>query len=145
MTNSMPTTSTDDIGDHPGERGRTCVLPFTSDRITHVHPTTPIREAAATLHAADVGLAVVSDESGVHGVVSERDVIRAVSADLDIDQGVVADVETDDLIWMPQSSSVDDVAEVMIENSVRHILIGDGLNDLVGVVSMRDLLQAYLI
>ena len=146
MRNSIDTPATADVGDElPGERGLRSVLTFTSDRVTYVHPTTSIRDAAVTMHGADISLAVVSDESGVQGVVSERDISRAVSAGLDVDVSTVADVETDDLIWMPQSASVDEVAEVMIESFVRHVLIGDGLNDLVGVVSIRDLLHAYLV
>lgn len=143
MTDSSPDAHTADHADT--EHGRRRVDAYTSDRVTHVRPSASIREAAGILHAADVSLAVVSDESGIHGVVSERDVSRAVSAGLDVDTGTVADVETDDVIWMPPSSSVDDVAEVMTENYVRHVLIGDGLDEPVGVVSMRDLLVAYLV
>lgn len=132
--------------EHPGDGpGLRTALPFVSDRVTTVRSSTTIAEAATALHEADASLAVVMDDAGVQGVVSERDICRAVAAGLDVERSTVSMVETDDLIWMPPESLVEDIAELMVERHVRHVLVGDGLNELVGVVSIRDLLAAFLV
>ena len=78
------------------------------------------------------------------GVVSERDIVRCVALGVDLDATTVETIESEDLKWAAQGSSVDTVAEEMMENYLRHMLIADDTGLLVGVVSMRDLLTAYL-
>ena len=124
---------------------RRTVQSFVSNYITHVHPTFTLREAARVMRDDDVGLAIVSDADMVVGVISERDVVGAVGAGLDVDRSTVAQVETDDLLWTSVTTPIDDAAELMVQRNVRHLLIGDGLDDLVGVVSMRDLITAFLV
>ncbi|NNE10722.1 MAG: CBS domain-containing protein [Ilumatobacter sp.] len=129
-----------DVDDSP----RRTVQPFVSNYVTHVHPTFTVREAAKVMRDDDVGLAVVSDDNEVIGVVSERDVVAAVADGLDVDRVTVRDVETDDLLWISVTTSIDVATEAMVQRNVRHLLIGDGLDDLAGVVSMRDLITAFL-
>ncbi len=54
-------------------------------------------------------------------------------------------IETENLKWAAETSTVDDVAEEMLENYLRHVLVGSDDGGLLGVVSMRDLLTAYLV
>lgn len=141
------TRTTDDIrtdDDLLGDDQRRTVQSFVSNYITHVHPTHTLRDAARVMRDDDVGLAVVSDGNDVVGVISERDIVAAVGDGLDVDRATVARVETDDLLWVPISTTIDDAVEAMLQRNVRHLLIGDGLDDLAGVVSMRDLVAAFL-
>lgn len=143
---SDPAITPEDLDEQEFDQGGLrSVLAYTSERVTYVQPTMTLREVAAVLHGSDVSLVVVGDASSVHGVITERDIVRAVSSGLDVDVELVGSVETDELIWAPPSANVNEVAETMLENYVRHLLIGDGLGALVGVVSMRDLLTAYLV
>lgn len=124
---------------------RRTVQSFVSNYVTHVHPDFTLRDAARVMRDDDVGLAVVSDANDVVGVISERDVVAAIGDGLDVDEATVARVETDDLVWVPISTTIDDAVEVMLQRNVRHLLIGDGLDELAGVVSMRDLVAAFLV
>lgn len=123
---------------------RRTVQSFVSNYITHVHPTFTLREAAKVMRDDDVGLAVVSDANEVIGVISERDIVAAVADGLDMDRATVRDVEHDDLLWTPIDTPIDVATETMVQRNVRHLLIGDGLDELDGVVSMRDLITAFL-
>ena len=71
--------------------------------------------------------------------------MSAVALGLDLDQTTVAGIESQELMWAATTSSIDDVAEEMLENYLRHVLVRGDDGSLVGVVSMRDLLVAYLV
>ena len=124
-----------DIDDFDSPRygsGDAPVTTFMGEEPVLVGATTTLREAAAALQEAGVGLLVVGERDRVEGVVSERDIVRAVAEGTDLDATTVA-----------EDSTVGDVVEEMMEDYVRHILIGNSTG-LVGIVSMRDVLAAYL-
>ncbi len=135
----------DDIDDSSQLGGRTSVISFVRDDVVILSPETTLREAAMHLRDADVGVVAVGEQGNVTGVVSERDIVRSVALDLDLDTTPVTAVDSENLLWAASDSTVDDVAEKMMEHYVRHLLIGHESGDLIGVVSMRDLLTAYLV
>ena len=61
-----------------------------------------------------------------------------------MDATAVEAVETEDLKWATPGSTIDDVIKEMMENYLRHVLIADDAGILLGVVSIRDLMAAYL-
>lgn len=119
------------------------VTAFMSEDVTIAPATTSLRDAAIALETAGVGILVVGTRDDVEGVVSERDILRAVARGIDLDTTTVAEVESTHLMWATLESTVGDVVEEMMEGYIRHVLVGDQTG-LVGVVSMRDLLAAYL-
>jgi CBS domain-containing protein len=125
--------------------GRQPVAGFVSDAITTVAPHSSLRHVAEVLRSSDVSLAIVADGEKLHGVVSERDIVNAVALGSDLDATQVEAIETENLKWATETSTVDDVAEEMLENYLRHVLVGSDDGGLLGVVSMRDLLTAYLV
>jgi CBS domain-containing protein len=52
------------------------------------------------------------------------------------------DIASTKLVWCDSTATVREVAEQMMEQYVRHVLLEDG-GKLVGIVSARDLLGAY--
>ena len=52
----------------------------------------------------------------------------------------VGDIMTDDLLTLPSRASLDDAIELIQENRIRHIPIVNEVEELVGIVSDRDLL-----
>ncbi len=132
----------DDVG---AIGGRRAVVGFVSEETTRIAPGTSLRQVAEALRTTDVSLAVVADDTQIYGVVSERDIVGAVALGLDLDATAVETIEAEDLKWATADSTVDDVAEEMLENYLRHVLVGTDDGGLLGVVSMRDLLTAYLV
>jgi CBS domain-containing protein len=119
------------------------ITAFMAEEVTIAASTTTLRDAAVALEAAGVGILVVGTRDVVEGVVSERDVLRAVARNIDLDSTTVAEVESTHLMWATPDSTVGEVVEEMMEGYIRHVLVGDE-SGLVGIVSMRDVLAAYL-
>jgi CBS domain-containing protein len=119
------------------------ITTYSNDEIVTLPPTATIREAAAVMDTASVGCVVVGSADAVEGVVSERDVVRVLASGLDPDQATVADIESRVLMWCGTDATVGEVAEEMMESYVRHVLVGDD-GRLVGIVSMRDVITAFL-
>jgi CBS domain-containing protein len=116
---------------------------FAADVVVSVGAEANLWEIAAALTAADVGLVVVGSTDAVRGVVSERDLARALAARRDPTATTAADIAHTEVIWCDIESTVAEVAEEMMEHYVRHVLVeADGR--LVGIVSARDLLGAYV-
>ncbi len=132
------------LDDLPAGGGDQPVELFMRDTVTVIDPSASLREAATRLQSDEVGIVVVGTVDAVRGVVSERDIVRCVALGVDLDATTVEAVESENLKWAAQGSSVDTVAEEMMENYLRHMLIADDAGQLLGVVSLRDLITAYL-
>ncbi len=120
------------------------ITAFMSDEIIAVDASTTLRQAASVLNDAGVGCIVVGSPDQVEGVVSERDILRSVAEGLDLETTLVSSVESTHLKWATPDSTVGEVVDEMMGNYVRHVLVGEDAR-LVGMVSMRDVLAAYVI
>jgi len=112
---------------------------LTGDAIVEIEPQATLRDVASRLVDADVGAVVVAGDDGPGGVVSERDVVRAVAAGRDLAEVRCGEVAATDLVRCDADASISEVASLMMERWVRHVLVESG-GDVVGIVSARDLL-----
>ena len=119
------------------------ITTYASDEILTLAPTATIRQAASLMDDASVGCVVIGSVDAVEGVVTERDIVRVIARGLDPDRSTVAEIESRTLMWATADSTVGDVAEEMMESYVRHVLVGED-GKLQGIVSMRDVITAYL-
>lgn len=124
------------------DAGSMPIRPLVAEEVARIAPDANLVDVAGLLAAAEVGALIVGDGKVVQGVVSERDLVRAVAAGRDLATTRAIDVAQTTLVWCEATSSVADVAEEMMEQYVRHVLVEEG-GALVGVVSARDLLGAY--
>jgi CBS domain-containing protein len=114
---------------------------FASDPVATVPGGATMLEVARELVADDVGLLVVGTTDEVEGVVSERDIVRAVAAGL-APETPVRELATTKVVQCDVTATVAEVAEVMMEQYIRHVLVEED-GRLVGIVSARDVLGAY--
>ncbi|MFK7918477.1 MAG: CBS domain-containing protein [Ilumatobacter sp.] len=120
------------------------VLDFVTSQVTAVEPTMSLRDTAAVLRREQVSFAAVGEGAAIEGVVSERDLVGAIASGLDLDSTSIAAIESDGLKWAQATSTVAEVAAEMLDTAVRHVLVCHADGSLAGVVSMRDLLEAYV-
>lgn len=112
------------------------------DPVARIRPDATLLEVADVLHEAEVGALVLGDGDRPEGVVSERDLVRALAERRDPATTTAAEVARGELLWVEPEASVAEVANEMMNNWVRHVLVGAD-RKLVGIVSVRDLVGAY--
>src|SRR4029079_12258962 len=88
---------------------------------------------------ADVGALVVTDSSGVRGVLTDRDItVHVVATGNDPSTTAVGDVVAPDLVAVSPQDDVETATELMRTNALRRLPVLDG-EHLVGIVSLGDL------
>jgi CBS domain-containing protein len=95
---------------------------------------------ARRLEIADFGAFGVVEGSDIVGIITERDLVRALSREADPAGALVRDFMTRDLLVANVEEDVREVAHRMLDAGVRHLPV-QKQRDLVGMISMRDLLH----
>jgi CBS domain-containing protein len=113
-----------------------------ADAVARIDPDATMKQVVDLLDADEIGLLLVGSIDNVVGVVSERDVVRMLATGLDPATTKVIDMASTSPVWCEVDAMVHEVAELMMEHYVRHVLVRDR-GTLVGIVSARDLLGAY--
>jgi CBS domain-containing protein len=115
---------------------------FATDAVVTLPADSTLQAVADELAGDQIGLVVLGSLHDVDAVVSERDVVRAVAEGLDPADTPAREVASTGLVWCDETATIGEVAELMMERYVRHVLLeADG--QLVGIVSARDLLGAF--
>lgn len=106
---------------------------------------TNIYDVVKFMAEKSVGIVPVLDGDKLVGVFSERDLVkRIIAADKDVKQTQVDEVMSTNLVIAKINESSAEALAKMKEAKTRHILVIDG-EKLVGVLSMRDLLEVDLL
>ncbi len=98
-------------------------------------------DAAKLMVENNIGLLVIcdaKDKTKLAGVISERDIIKAIASGGKL-SAPVDEVSTKQVITVKASSEVAEAAKAMNKHRIRHVVVVDGQEKLMGVVSMRDL------
>jgi CBS domain-containing protein len=122
--------------------GKASVRIYMADSVARIDPEATMQDVVDELDADEVGLLLVGTADHVVGVVSERDVVRMLAARRDPAVTKAIEVASTTPVWCEATATVHEVAELMMEQYVRHVLVGEN-GKLVGIVSARDLLGAY--
>jgi CBS domain-containing protein len=109
--------------------------------IQTVAPGASLAEAAKKMASADIGsLPVCSSERKVIGIITDRDIaVRAVARGLDPNATRVQDVMTREVLSCPADSDVEAACELMEEKQVRRLVVIDGQDAPIGIVSLGDI------
>jgi len=112
--------------------------------ILSVQKDSTVRQVSEYMMQNKIGLVPVLDGDKLVGVFSERDLLqRVVAARKDPDTTKVEEVMTVNLVVSDEDETYLECLAKMKAANIRHIIVKSGDN-LIGVVSMRDLLQADL-
>lgn len=114
-----------------------------SEVVLTVGPTHTLREAARMMTEKGTGAALVSDdETPVPGIVTERDILNSLGNGEDPDAERVAGHMSDSVIAASPDWSLEHAAAEMSRRGIRHLVVYEG-SDLVGVLSMRDIVRVW--
>lgn len=104
-------------------------------------PADTLRQAARAMDERGVGSVVVLDGGDLAGILTERDLLRATARGVDPDTAVVGDHMTREVVTAEADWEVYEAAAEMTDHHIRHLVVTRG-SDVIGVVSVRDLLLA---
>lgn len=114
-----------------------------STNILVIGPRHSMLDAAVMMRRHRVGSAVVLDGAlDGPGIVTEREVTRACAEQRDLGMTAVAEYMTFDALTGSPAWDLDTAAFEMLRCNFRHLVIFDE-GRLVGVVSLRDIVQAH--
>lgn len=103
-----------------------------------------LHEVVEALAANGIGALAVVRHDHVLGIVSERDVITQLAAGVDPETSTAADLMSTDLLTVHPEEPIIQAAQRVSAAEVRHLPVLDGNGQLLGFLSMRDLLVVLL-
>lgn len=114
--------------------------------VTIAFRTTPLVGAARLMRDNHVGCLVVVDEVQgqriVAGILTDRDIVTvAIAREMQLARGAVQDVMSTDLVTVREDDSLIDVMRTMRFKGVRRLPVVGALGDLVGLVTLDDVLD----
>ena len=111
--------------------------------VVSVSPEYTVMQAALTMTAGRVGVAVVVEDERVIGMVSERDLMsKVVAQGLDPGEVLVEHVMSAPVIGIQETATLADAVRRMVDFRYRRLPVVRG-EKLVGVISQTDLLRHY--
>jgi len=118
------------------------VLDYVRRSPVTVKPDTPIRDAVRVMFEGSIGSVVIVDDSGRPvGIFTERDLVRVVAQGAPL-EAPVGSVMTRDPVTVKAGDSIVKAAIIMSERRIRHLPVVDDNGVLVGVISIRDVVDA---
>ncbi|HEX6417005.1 MAG TPA: CBS domain-containing protein [Acidimicrobiales bacterium] len=126
----------------PANVGSMSVSMLTGGPVIRVAADADLHQIAEALVEASVGALVIGDDDGASGIVSERDVVGALAERRDPATTRAGDIAHTTLVWCDVEATLAEVAGLMMDRYVRHVLVEED-GKLVGIVSARDVLGAY--
>ncbi len=116
-------------------------LPATKDQVvTFTRPDDTVAQAAKVMKEAAIGcLPVLAPDNTLIGIVTERDFLnKVVAEDRDARDTRVEDIMTRDPKVVRYDTDVQDAAQLMRDGNFRHLPILNPDDQLIGIVSIRD-------
>lgn len=107
-------------------------------------PEMTLTEVALEMEARDHGSVAVVDGPDLVGLITERDLRRAAAGAVDFSEALVRDFMSADPDTFDPDLDVWDAAAWIAESGYRHLPVVDESGELLGVVSIRDLLRSLV-
>jgi CBS domain-containing protein len=102
-------------------------------------PAASVRDATVLMNEHGIGSLLIVDGGRIVGMFTERDVLRRVVAECrSPDATPVSAVMTTDVISCAPDTDVEEVADLMRRQRVRHVPVVDADGEVVGLVSIGD-------
>ena len=131
-----------------GESSTASITPvgeIMSEQLETINFSNTAQESAIKMSDRNISSLVVLDDNGrAIGIITERDLVRRVctrevpSNSVNVENVISSPVKT-----VSPEISIDEVADVMVSNKVRHIVIVDNNQKPVGIISATDIV-AYV-
>jgi CBS domain-containing protein len=106
-------------------------------------PKTSIRAAIETLNEKHIGSLLITDrDQRCIGIFTERDVLRVVAQGVNLD-APIEEVMTRNVTTIGEEASLEEARRLIVTHAVRHLPVVNGQTKLVGLLSVRKLLDEF--
>lgn len=115
--------------------------------VASTEPQQPLEDAVAIMHEHNCSCVLVTENNRPVGILTERDVVRIFAdalADGRLPNFVVADVMSREPVCVHADSSLYDALVLARSRRLRHLLVVDEQEHLVGIVTQTDMVDAYV-
>ena len=120
----------------------TTILAAKGHEVFSIGPDVSVADLIRSLCEHGVGAVLVVDDSDeIVGIVSERDVVRALGANAPALSEIVSSIMTREVVTATDAAEVADLMQLMTKRRIRHVPILSEANDLVGMVSIGDVVK----
>lgn len=99
-----------------------------------------ITDVAATMRDENVGSVVVEEKDLPVGIVTDREIALGLGDDPEFGHETVDELMTRDVVTVNEDDAVFDAAQTLSDEAIRRAPVVDDDNELVGILSLDDLL-----
>lgn len=119
------------------------VKDFMKRNILFAHPDDNIRDAAKLMARYGVGsVLVMSSNKELVGIITERDITREVAKAKNLDKLLVKNVMSKNVVFIKEDNTLEDAADLMIDNDIKKLPIEDKKGNLIGIITSSDIILA---
>ena len=144
-------TKDDFASSHPaGKLGRKLItrvsdLMHKGDELPKVSRGTLLTNALLEMSEKKLGVTLVNSGDNIIGIFSDGDLRRCINNSINIDTTYIEEVMTKNFIKISSDELAIDAAKLMEENKIFVLAVESNDDEIVGILSMHDLIQARII
>jgi CBS domain-containing protein len=106
-------------------------------------PKTSIKAAIKTLDKKHIGSLIITDsDQKCTGIFTERDVLRVVAQGVNLDTPI-GEAMTSNVTTIGEEASLEEARRLIVTHAVRHLPVVNSQGELVGLLSVRKLLDEF--
>ena len=121
------------------------ILTAKGSEIWSIEPNQSVYDAIKLLAEKEIGAIAVTEGDRLVGIVSERDYARQIILKGRSSENTqVKDIMSTNVVTAIPSQEVRECMELMTEKRIRHLPIVNDDNNLIGMISIRDLVRAII-
>jgi CBS domain-containing protein len=118
------------------------LLEAKGSEVLRIEASATVFDAIKRMVDSNVGALLVTEEGRVSGIVTERDYLRRVTLEGRTErETLVREIMSSPLVYVTPDTSVEECMAVMTERRIRHVPVFTERRDLVGIVSIGDLVK----
>lgn len=114
---------------------------YTTTRMATMDRLASVLEVAKRMAEQQISsIAIADSENRILGILTERDIVRAIARGVPADGITAGSLMSHPVVSVDRGTSVEDAARIMLQKSVRHLLVEDAVNgEIIGILSVTDL------
>lgn len=112
-----------------------------SRRVVTANADEKLSDIAEKMIQSKVSSVVIVSDGKVAGIVTEKDFVKFFALRVDYDSKV-SDYMTRNVIVVREYASLNEAKNIMISNNIRHLPVVDRGNNLVGMITIRDIVES---